>query len=430
MGYIFEKEIELIINTIRARTIGEEETIRLKDVLHAAIHPAIKAYFKSEVELLLQQERVKEVRSPKFPYGYPDISTLQHQIDLILVNNYEFDRQEFELNLDHAVHFQFNYLCRPQWTLVNFVFENQRRRSTAEIMRRVKYCTEYIYYTEIIKGYVEDRGLAEMTYEEFSALLEKIDLEVTATHSSIELALMTKPLLIFILAGTTPIGQRPIEPKIPSTATIVFFEDKKLNDIKERLEYEREHKGLHDFSLQQLADIIEKVRTGNEEAHVEFPAFGEPKESERASVSAEESVEAGATDGDPKPVEDAAPLQKPPVKVLSDFVEDLTPPAELVGTPFPEADTPIDSSLVSLEAVSIHSLFSPSDQKAYVKKLFSRDEVAFRNALDALNLMKTWKEGAAYIEQIFASNNVDPFSEEAILFTDTAQTFFLTSRGG
>jgi len=72
MGFIFEAEIITIMNTVRARTIGESDSIQLKDVLAAGIHPALKAYFKAEVEKLLQQERVKEVRSKRFGYGLPE----------------------------------------------------------------------------------------------------------------------------------------------------------------------------------------------------------------------------------------------------------------------------------------------------------------------------------------------------------------------
>lgn len=114
MGFIFEAEISTIMNTVRARTIGEEDSVKLKEILAADVHPAIKAYFKAEVEKMLQQEREKETRSGRFPYGLPEVKGLQRQIDLLLIQHYEFDRQEFESILDESVHFQFNYLCRPR----------------------------------------------------------------------------------------------------------------------------------------------------------------------------------------------------------------------------------------------------------------------------------------------------------------------------
>ena len=55
MGYIFESEIELIMNAVRARTIGEAESIRLRDILNADLHPALKAYFRARIWQLLQK---------------------------------------------------------------------------------------------------------------------------------------------------------------------------------------------------------------------------------------------------------------------------------------------------------------------------------------------------------------------------------------
>ncbi|MGH2567959.1 MAG: hypothetical protein ACRDGA_06430, partial [Bacteroidota bacterium] len=177
MGYIFESEIESIINSVRTRTIGESDSITLGEFLEANIHPGIKAYFRSEVEKLLQKEREKEVRSKKFPYSLQEVLRLQEQMDLLLLHRYEFDQREFDALLDEAVHFHFNYLCRPQFTLMNFFFENRRRIPTSDIERKLNYCVDYTYYREIIRRYIVDHGLAKITYEEFQSLLEKIDTE-------------------------------------------------------------------------------------------------------------------------------------------------------------------------------------------------------------------------------------------------------------
>jgi hypothetical protein len=418
MGYIFESEIELIMNAVRARTIGEAESIRLKDILSADLHPAVKAYFKARVQQMLQLERQTEVRSKKFPYSLREVVRLQEQIDLLLVHNYVFGQHDFALMLDHAVHFQFNFLCRPQWTLLNFIFENQRRRPTSDIRRKLRYCVDYSYYAEIIKRFIEDRGLAELTYEEFTELLGKIDREIVSRHTSVELALMTRPILRFISSANLTPGQEPSEPRIPINAAIVFFEDKKLNDIKERLEKERDQNEIADLSLRQLANYIEKVRTKNEDAEVEFPE-------ERQAIVPEEP--AAKLEESPAP-EGAAPevpnTPKAPIKIFSDFEED---------EPFiisqPESSETLEGTegepVLSGELVNLHSLFSPSEEKTFIKKVFQKDELLFRESLDQLNRMTEWKEASAYLQQVFMTNDVDPFSEVGILFTDKVQRRFL-----
>jgi len=192
MGFIFEAEIDSIIHAVHIKTIGEDDGIVLKKILAAPIHPAIKAYYKAEVEKKLAQEHGLEYRSKKFSYALPEIRSLEGQIDLLLVQNYHFSLQEFESLLDEAVHFQFNYLCRPQWTLLNFIVGEQRRVASEHVEKRLKYCVDYTYFPELLFRYITDHGLAEVTYEEFKSLVEKIDREVVARHSSLELAHMTR----------------------------------------------------------------------------------------------------------------------------------------------------------------------------------------------------------------------------------------------
>lgn len=425
MGYIFEAEIEIIMNTVRARTIGEEESIRLRDILASSIHPAIKAYFKAEVEQMLTQERQAETRSKKFPYSLPEITQLQQQMDLVLVRHYQFGQHDFDGLLDHAVHFQFNFLCRPQWTLLNFLFENQRKRSSSEILRKLQYCIDYVYFSEIIKRYIEQRGLAELTFEEFSTLLEKIDNEIIATHSSAEFALIARPMLSFIDAGQPVPRSTTTEPTIPINAAIVFFEDKRLDDIKTRLESERDKNHRNDITLQQLADFIEKVRTGNEEA-VAAPIA--PQLSSQPSNGDEDKKKITLIGGTGKQ-STATLIKKPPVKVFSDFEEDF---ASVTAIKPPQEVKPVEivqKEVVKQESEELLSLFSESEQKAFVKKLFNKEEDDFLLALTDLSKIEDWKQASLYLEQLFVANDVDPFCEEAILFTDKIQSRYTPSAG-
>jgi hypothetical protein len=422
MGYIFESEIELIMNAVSARTIGEAESIRLRGLLAANLHPAIKAYFKARVQQLLLQERLTEVRSKKFPYALPEVVRLQEQIDVLLVHNYEFGQYDFALMLDHAVHFQFNFLCRPQWTLLNFIFENQRRRPTSDIRRKLRYCVDYAYYSEIIKRFIEERGLAEMEYGEFSELLEKIDNEIVARHSSVELALMTRPLLRFIESALPVPPAKLADSRIPINAAIVFFEDKKLNEIKSRLEAERDNNGATEISLKQLANIIEKVRTKNEDAEVAFPE--DQVETPKADEKQTEKL--------PEETPQSAPVfvLKPPVKVFSDFEED-EPVSVPQSTQTEETGVGFNGDFAdSGILVNLHSLFSPSEEKTFIKKVFQKDELLFRESLDQLNKMNEWKEASQYLQQIFLTNEIDPFSEVAIMFTDKVQRRFQPGEAG
>ncbi|HEY4612896.1 MAG TPA: hypothetical protein VII11_07940 [Bacteroidota bacterium] len=420
MGYIFETEIESILHSIRARTIGEAESITLGELLTASIHPGIKAYFRAEVHKLLQKEREKEERSKKFPYALPEVMRLQEQMDLLLQYHYEFDQKDFDALLDEAVHFQFNYLCRPQFTLMNFLFENRRRAPVADIERKLDYCVEYGYYREIIRRYITDNGLAKIAYEEFETLLEKIDREIIRQHTSWELARMLKSLFAFIDAGLPDAHKKQGEPTLPVNAAVVFFEDKKQNDIQERLERERDANSLSEITVQELADIIERVRTGNDEAR---------------AVAQERPVRK-PTRLKRKPVVEAPPelppsLPKEPLQFpVSDPSDLFQPTARQESLPAVQKaqagalDESSDEGTVGLPEEGIHAYFSRAEQKHFVKKLFHKDEVSFREALDTLNIISTWDEASQYLDQLFIVTGADPFSEEAIEFTDKIYAWF------
>jgi hypothetical protein len=383
VGYIFEQEIDQILATVRARTIGEDESITLRQVLNAAIHPAIKAYCRSEVEKILEEERATEHRSKRFPYSLSEVISLQKQIDVLLVQHYEFTQDEFDRVLDEAVHFEFNYLCRPQWTLLNYVVGERRRVGMSEVERKLTRCVDYQYFPELIRRYSVDRGLAELTYEEFRSLLERIDREVVRRHRVDELAGMTRSLMSFVDFGKASPHGSDDQPTLPTNAAIVFFEDKHLDEIKARLEHERDKNHRMVMTLADLAAVLREV-------------WSDPEGSEpvpEVSVSLEE------------PMVEAAPVAP-------------LPTVELGLTPATGVEVEPNAILPATTLPDLQDLFSPTDVKRFVKSIFHKDDAAFRTALDDLNRFTAWEDASHFLDDLFVLQNIDPFSEEAVEFTD------------
>jgi hypothetical protein len=415
MGYIFEAEVESIIQAVHIKTIGEDDGIVLKKILSAGIHPAVKAYFKAEVEKTLAQERGLEYRSKKFSYSLPEVRSLEEQIDLLLVQNYYFSLQEFESLLDESVHFQFNYLCRPQWTLLNFIIGEQRRVSSAIIEKSLRYCVDYTYFPELIKRYIADHGLAEVTYEEFKTLIEKIDQEVVARHSSLELAHMTRALFDFVESGKTVPQVEFEQQTLPINAAIVFYEDKKNPEICARLEFERDRNHLLQITADRLADIIEIVRTGNENATAHLsaspiiPSNSIQHVNEPASTIIVDDTELVREIIDGTQVAEKSVQPKTPLLV------------------FGENDEKYLASTPSAKQKEILDLFPEEEFALIVRKLFANDELAFRGAITEISLLREWEQVAQYLDKLFQINQIDPFSEEAVGFTDKLYTHFHSS---
>ncbi len=418
MGYIFEAEIDAIIHSVRIKTIGEEDEITLKKTLNAKIHPAIKAYFKAEVEKMLELERGLEYRSKKFPYSLPEVKSLERQIDLLLIQNYHFNKQEFETLLDESVHFQFNYLCRPQWTLMNFIIGEQRRISTSVIEKRLKYTVDYAYFSELIKRYIIEHGLAEITYEEFKSIIEKIDCEVIAQHSNIELANMTRALFDFVESGKMTPQTEFEQQTLPINAAIVFFEDKKLDDIRLRLEFERDRNRVLQLTAERLAEIIEIVKTEREVLESESTSKQPIIMEENKPINKDELIfETAEVDVKTNMISKSAEEN---LVVKEVFNQDEKAPKLVFG----EDDEKYFISAQGISQKEIQGLFSNSERKILVKKIFYDEEPALDAIITEISLQQNWKQAAVILDTLFVTNKVDPFSEVAVLFTDKLFTLF------
>jgi hypothetical protein len=402
MGFIFEQEIDQILSSVRAQTIGESESITLRQLIVGPIHPALKAYFRAEVEQLLEDERSKEVRSKRFPYGFSEVISLQRQIDVLLVQHYEFTQDDFERILDEAVHFQFNYLCRPQWTLLNYVVGDRRRVGMSEVERKLARCVDYRYFPELIRRYAVDRGLAEVTYEEFRSLIERIDQEVLKRHTAGELAGMTRSLISFVDFGKTNPYSTDHQPKLPTNAAIVFFEDKHLEEIKIRLEVERDQHGRDLMTLQDLVAVLRETWVDPVPELAETRTDpGSPMDEAGGSLFGEPShqgSEADASSG-------ARVEEQEPVPVVERIPE----------------------SAESSELPDVHELFTKADVKRFTKTIFQKDDVSFRTALDDLNRFAVWDDASHFLDDLFVLHNVDPFSKEAVDFTDRVYARYFPS---
>jgi len=256
---MFELELENIQKIAVNNTIGTTTSIALKTILESNIPNSIKSFFKGEVESLLFKERQNEHRSSKFNYQQEDVRLVQQQMDILLVYHYTFSREEYLAVLDKCVHFLFNYLCRPQWTLESFLFEEKNELNFDELSIKFHYCSDYPYYWTILEKYLVGKNKATLGRDEAIHLLKKIDAEIINTHSADEMAKMTIPFYEFIgfVHQNSMNGGRG---DLPTRSLIYFFEDKKLPNVTHHLTTLREQ-GKQSLLFEDLVHALKESFT-------------------------------------------------------------------------------------------------------------------------------------------------------------------------
>lgn len=371
---MLEQETDVIINTVSQRTIAGGEAVSVKDILAADIPYPVKTFFRADVETMLGEELRTFHKTSRFNFQQAEVQNLQDQINSIVVLHYSFRRTEFLQRLDECVHMLANFLIRPQWTLVNALFEHEESISSPILARLLRHFGSYEYLKNLITHYIRDKKVASFSKADFSALVSRLDGEYIRRKAGDEMARVMSPMFDFFDFPKNA-GNKPL----PLKALIRYFEDKGLNTVTSRLEGEASQ-GKQELALRELGQLLEDVRRSS-------GAF---------EVEKWDPAEAGELDSQTlDPAGSAAAQEQPQARARR---------------------PPIMESI------------SDGDRRRFIKKIFNQDESSFASALDTIRTLSSWKDASKFIDEILIRNDVDPYSTEAERFVEVISQQFQPKR--
>lgn len=370
---MLERETEQIIGAVTQKTIGQAPSISLREVLAADLLPALRAFFRADVEAMFQEEHNASLGRSRFNHGHPDVKHAHAQLRSAMVMHYVFPRKEYLARLADAVQLLANYLVRPQWTLTGVVFEKEPAIPVESLRRLMQYFSPYEYFGDVLFRYAEDRGLSAFTRDDFSTLLWKIDAAFVRRKSGQELCDALVPMYEFF-----DYPRNSGKFAMPVKALIKFFEDKGLTDAQTRLEGEMVQ-GLTAVPLQALAGILEDVRGASGQFVAER---NDPKP--------------GAVTEAPDP---PAAVPVPPASPDHGAARPLNGPGHRPGP-------------------DVASAIQEGEKRKFIRKIFRQEDAKFDEAMAHLSRTAGWKEASKFIDEIFIENDVDPYSGEAERFIE------------
>ncbi|MBI4536010.1 MAG: hypothetical protein HY708_07005, partial [Ignavibacteriae bacterium] len=431
---MLERETEIIIQILTESTIADRESITLNEILAANIPKAVKAYIQADVRNLLNEEITKSPKFSRVNRTAPGISQLERTLLRSLAVEYTFSRDEYIATTENAVHFVENFLCRPQWTLNQLMFERQDCIPVGELLSKLDYLSEYSYFGRLIEAYVRQKGWLEVTTEDFRRLIGRIDEEVIRQHNASQLALLTKPIYDFLLLSDAPMNRA-----IPLSPILIFFADKNLTPYKNYIERVCHIRSRSEISLAELIGIMEDLM--QMEAQVSAPEVSEVTSSIQTEPAAEansgdtanetsEMTEVVTSEVDQQAMaspqndvdnvvprtDDPAQKDEPQVEESSsqESVEDNL--EEAIGDERPasqtesEADAARRNIALSLTYAGmaethraeplpdINDIINGDQREKFIKKLFMKDEAYYGVFIITLNKTQTWQQATVYLD--------------------------------
>jgi hypothetical protein len=396
---MLEREMEHFIDRVAERTISRRDTIMLREVLSSDIPRPVKVYIRSEVVRWLQSDLRSAPRYARVNKNVPGLDQLTQAFLRSLADAYQFSRTDYISIIDDAVHFVQSYVCKPQWTLENFVFDKATVLPVDEVLARLDYTYDYAYFKRLIAKVMAQWNWREVRFDEFRMLVSRIDAQIVKQHSATELAMLAKPIYDFVTQSDASAHQAiTIEP------LLVFFEDKRLLNLKEHLEAVCKIRGRSELTIAELGTLIGDVALKSPEGALtpkgetlvgaptpdrqEGPGISEV---EMNVVDAEIAASGGAAVSDADPLGGSEPM--PPAPGLPD----------------------------------LKKMIPSKSRSKFIRKIFRKDTDYYNAVIAELNAAPTWQDASTYLRDFFALNKLDPFAEVVVEFTDLVHSRYGTS---
>lgn len=256
---MFEREIQFItdFNLNKIRRLGSFFT--LENLSQANVHPAIVHYVSAELDYLLFLDRQRILKSSVFDYSGPIIADSFHKIGAEIKKHKLLPFEDIKRLVHQAVTFNVNFLLRPRWTLVKFVFDVDETRNIDELRLFLQYAYFYEYYKKIIFAVIDKRKILTVSFVEFNELLDDIQRELL--NSQLQ-SVMDNGL--YSIAEFLNIGETN-KTKLAVGTVEVFLRDKELHDhiykVRRLLTSDQKQKfEIEDFRTALLSDVPAQAR--------------------------------------------------------------------------------------------------------------------------------------------------------------------------
>jgi len=417
---MLENLVDVLIKKVRDEVVSDPNMhdIPLAYIQTRQIPDSVKHFLDQEVELWIRDEEEKFNSSDRFDYDMPEVRMLIDKIFDNLKQNARFHINKFNQLIERAIKLEMNYLIEPHRTLSQFIFKDQQVVSTIDIYNMLKYFFKYEYYKDAISDYFNTKYLREISGEQFNQLISQID-ENAYKENRLETTLQTIKTLTGFMQEAT--GEE-VE-KLDLDVLLHTFMDRNLDTYTQLIE-ELKSSAETEISLSEL----ELILTAESLDPIKAAAEEEPEvNDETLTIEAVKDIE------DSKPVVEIDEIELDEIKpeeIIAEEEEEEDEEEEeeeVVAAAAPVEKTSVADDMANFVASQIQSdkpledlngMIVGRTRKKIIKKLFKKNENDFLSFVSLVNDESAWKEASVTIDNEFYERGINPYSKEAIMFSD------------
>jgi len=301
-----------------------------------------------------------------------------------------------------------------------------------EVYDTLKYFFKYGYYKDAISDYFNAKYMREISQEQFNQLIAQID-ENAFKENTFETTLKTIKTITSFMSEAVGADVQTIELDVLLHA----FKDRNLEKYAKLIE-DLQAKNQEELSLADLESVLreENIDVLSEaEPVAEEPGIEERPSEEDTILEEIEDIE------DSKPVVEVTEIEVGEIKPdelveeeeeeeEEEVEEEVEEEEEVAAAAAPAEDdtkSNVASDMADFVASQIQSDKPLEDlntmvvgrpRKKIIKKLFNKKENEFLSFVSMVNEQTAWKDASVIIDNEFYERGINPYSKEAIMFSD------------
>lgn len=355
-------------------------------------------------------------------------------------HNVPLDKKDFEDLLNKAIVFNINYIIKPKNTLLKFLFGERETRPAAYILNRLKYFQFYGYYISNIEDFIAVNSLEVISYNQIEHLLNEVNRniyeEISGRQSQAHRMSLVKLLYYFF----HDLGENnPINIKLPRKILSAYFSDKGFHEIKKKID------GFFSDEIF-IQEVIELIDPENKKLPKEAAEDGITEEQIKQIISKAKTEFINKENADKEierilkadePLDEDIPVinirlireqeaKLPEVEKSRLIIDDEIYSDDLLfASQFNEITPPQQVTDEEKRKRLIEDLFCESSyRKKIIKKIFDKNEEAFRENVNHILDKSTWDDAVLFIDTLYRDRKVNFYSDAAVKFVDIFQNHF------
>ena len=461
---MFEKEIKFISDFTVNKLNNLGSYFTYDELFYSGINPAILKYISAELDYRIYADRKKLLQQSTFNYSGSEIAKYFNLIGKEIKKSTKISFNEIKELVNQAIAFNADFIIRPNETLMNLVFGKNQERIVEDIKLKLDYVYYYPYIKDILNSYIEKKKVSGLNLSKFGEILSEVNthLLVSATEKIIEDAVNT--IFDFYNIGNT--GNK----KLSINFIEVYLEKMGLEIYQSKLKKRASGDPKQKYEINEIKSILfssepvkEPDKTAAEEPAIqkeEYLTKDEPKE-EIEELKNQEVKHESLAETEPPEVSEESDKEEVEfdisehenLEVLYNF-DDEEPGKDIPGIENNETVSEIEEEKIKEEPKSseepefekfsyipkldkepekdpkksrdkdIFTYLSDKEIEKIVGYIFNDDRDEFAVTMEKISECRSYEDAVDILKEIFKAYYVNPYSKEAITFTNSIANYF------